>query len=39
MNTNTDKTVMSNWWPAGQKWPPEVPKMARDGLPNFGRAT
>ena len=29
------RTVMSNWWPAGQKWPSKVPKMARKGLPVF----
>ena len=28
--------VMSNWWPAGQKWPSKVPKRARKGSPDFG---
>ena len=30
-STVLPKPVMSNWWPAGQKWPSEVPKMARKG--------
>ena len=30
---------VSNWWPAGQKWPAVVPKMARKGSQNFDRAS